>query len=186
VYGLVNRAMQELIETSFGQPTWERIRARAGVGVDVFLSMKTYPDELTVQLLGAASDELAAPPEALLRRFGEYWVEYAAHHGYRDLLQARGDSLFSFIARLDDLHSRLSLVFTELRPPSFQTHVIDQASMRLCYMSERSGLAPFVVGLLHGLAKLFEERITVEHVVIRGEGQPHDEFVVRLEARSAS
>lgn len=178
MYGLVNRAMHELIEGAHGRQTWERIKARAGVEVDAFLSLQTYPDALTVSLVQAASEELQTNPETLLRLFGEYWVGYAVEHGYRDLLQARGDSLFAFIGRLDDLHSRLSLVFPELRPPSFKAEVLSERRMRLHYISERDNLGAFVIGLLHGLAKVFGERLEVEQVAQKSSGNAHDEFLV--------
>lgn len=180
MYGLVNRALIQLIETRHGSDGWQRIKTRAGTDVDVFLSMQTYPDATTVALVVAAAEELGTSAGALLQEFGEYWVEYAAEHGYRDLLQARGDSLFAFIARLDDLHSRLSLVFSELRPPSFKTELLGAREMRLHYVSERAGLAPFVIGLLHGLARLFRQPLEVEHVGQRSEDCPHDEFLVRM------
>ncbi len=178
MYGLVNRAMNDLVCQRFGEPTWERIKARAGVDVDVFLSMQTYPDELTVKLLVAAASELETGTDVLLEQFGEHWVEYATHHGYKDLMQARGTSLFTFISRLDDLHSRLSLTFPELRPPSFKSTRLTEHSIRLEYRSAREGLAPFVIGLMRGLGKVFGKYVEVEHDVHRGVASDHDEFLV--------
>lgn len=180
MYGLVNRAVCDLVCRNFDEATWLRIKRRAGVDVDVFLSMETYPDAVTVGLVSAAATEMNVTPAAVLELFGEYWIEYAARHGYRDLMQARGDSLFAFIARLDDLHSRLALTFPKLRPPSFRTTDVTDHSMRLHYSSEREGLAPFVVGLVRGLGKLFGSRVHVVHDVQRGGARDHDEFLVTI------
>jgi len=180
MYGLVNRALEDLIRTQHDDATWERIRLRADLGVDIFLSLQTYPDEVTVALVAAAAAELGRAPQDLLEAFGRHWVKYATHHGYRDLMQARGESVLKFMARLDELHSRLSLTFPELRPPSFRVENLDSRSIRLHYVSERDGLSPFVVGLLHGLGELFASPVSVEHVGRKGDGSAHDQFVVRL------
>ena len=180
MYGLVHRAIHDLAVKTADPATWLRIKSRAGLEEDVFLSMKAYPDETTLALVGAAASELGTSVEALLEQFGEHWVAYASEHGYRDLLQARGESLFAFIARLDDMHARLSLIFPKLRPPSFRTESIDDQTMRLHYVSERAGLAPFVVGLIRGLGKLFRTHVEVQLDRKREDGFAHDEFLVTI------
>lgn len=180
MYGLVHRAIHDLAEKSTDPATWQRIQARAGLEQDVFLSMETYPDEVTVALVVAAAAELGLSVDDLLERFGEHWVSYASHHGYRDLLHARGDSLFAFIGRLDDLHARLSLIFPKLRPPSFKTELVDERTLRLHYVSERAGLAHFVIGLVRGLGQLFQTPVSVVIDRRREDGHPHDELLVTL------
>jgi hypothetical protein len=186
MYGMVNRAVEDLVTKRFGEATWERIKARAGVDVDVFLSMQTYPDPITYSLVGAASQELSLSAETVLEVFGEHWVEYAAANGYRDLMRARGQSLFAFIARLDDLHARLALSFASLKPPSFRTSEVTEQSLRLHYFSTREGLAPMVKGLIRGLGKLFEVEVDITQELAKAAGADHDEFIVTLrEAKGA-
>lgn len=38
MYGLVNRAVEELVCTRFGEATWEAIRIESGVDIEVFVS----------------------------------------------------------------------------------------------------------------------------------------------------
>jgi Haem-NO-binding len=179
VYGLVNRALVDLLEQRGGKALLERVKRDAGVGTDVFLSLERYPDQTTVDLVVAASNALGVTAAELLQDFGNHWIVYASEHGYRQLMQARGDSLFAFIARLDELHSRLSLTFPELQPPSFAVLPLSHDTIRLRYTSTRDGLAPFVIGLLQGLAKLFGEPLTVTHEARKGDGLGHDEFLVQ-------
>jgi Haem-NO-binding len=178
MYGLVNRALADLVETRFGAEAWERTRARAGVDTETFVSLATYPDEVTVGLVVAAADELRLGVPELLERFGEHWVGFAATHGYRELFDARGDSFFGFVAKLDELHARLALSLPQLRPPAFQSVVVDASTIRLRYVSERVGLAPFVIGLLRGLGRSFGERVSIVHERRKGDGCDHDEFLV--------
>ena len=180
MYGLVNRAICDLLQKELGEVACERVKQRAGVGVEVFVSLQTYPDQTTVSLVVAAAEEMKLPVETLLERFGEHWVDYAVNHGYRDLMQARGASLFDFIARLDDLHSRLTLTFPELRPPSFRVIERSQNAIRFLYISEREGLAPFVAGIIRGLGKLFNQPVDIVHTGVRGRERDNDEFVVTI------
>ena len=178
MYGLVNRAVQDLVQSRFGDEAWANIKRRAGIDVTAFLSMQTYDDALTYALVEAATRELGASTEAVLELFGEHWVDYAARHGYRAMMRVKGQSLFEFIARLDDLHARLSLTFPDLQPPSFRTVREADDRLRLHYHSSRPGLAPMVTGLIRGLGKLFEVDVTVSHERRRSDACDHDEFIV--------
>ena len=180
MYGIVNRAIQDLIQSTHGAATWRRVCERTGTKHCPFLSMQSYPDEETVKLIVAATHELGTTTTEFLEDLGRHWVGYATRQGYRDFLQSRGDSLFGFIARLDDLHTRLSLAFPALRPPSFRVDAIDERSIRVHYSSERTGLSSFVVGLFYGLADLFEQALLVKHVRRRDDGADHDEFVLTV------
>lgn len=48
------------------------------VDEDAFISMEAYPDDLTHQLVRAASEELGMSPQEILQVFGEDWVLYTA------------------------------------------------------------------------------------------------------------
>lgn len=39
MFGLVNRAVEELICTQFGEETWEAIKEKASLEVEAFISM---------------------------------------------------------------------------------------------------------------------------------------------------
>ena len=180
MYGLVNKAVEDLVVSNHGGEVWDRIRTEAGATDAAFISMDPYPDELTFRLVGAASEVLETPVPDLLHAFGRYWMLYTAREGYADLLDASGSSFFEFVANLDGLHTRLSLAFPELRPPSFVCQQLDERTARLEYFSERAGLQPMVVGLLQGLGERFGLVIEVELVEARGETGDCDVFEVRI------
>ena len=81
MYGLVNRALQQLAVATKGEAAWDEIRRRAGVEDEVFMRMDAYPDEITYNLVGAASEVLATPaPE--LPQFAA-WLQKAMKAGRR-------------------------------------------------------------------------------------------------------
>lgn len=177
MYGLVNKAVVDLVVNKFGQDTWTAIKKKAGVDIDVFVSMDGYPDDITYRLVGAASEVLGITPAQVLEAFGEYWVLYTAQEGYGPMLDAAGKTLREFLENLDALHARVALTMADLRPPRFRLVPVDSTNMLLEYHSTREGLAPMVIGLLKGLSVRFNTPIEVSHT--RREG--HDEFAIRTQ-----
>jgi hypothetical protein len=179
VYGLINEAMRRLVSETSGEDTWARIatRAHAPHGY-AFLSY--YDDEITYDLVGAASVELGTTGEQLLRDFGHYWSLHVGPENYADLLGATGTDVVSVLRHLDAMHARLQLLYPELRPPSFAVSDVEGSSLVVHYSSEREGLAPFVVGLLEGLGELYGTPAAVEHVTAPTEGSGYHVFRVTL------
>ena len=182
MYGLVNKAVQDLIVTKFGQEKWIEIKEEAAIDVETFVSMDSYPDEVTYKLVGAASVVLGIPAETILETFGEYWTEFTAKEGYGEVFSLAGNTFLEFIQNLDNLHSRVGLSFPKLEPPRFHCSDITEDSLRLHYYSDRDGLAPMVSGLIRGLAKHFETEVHASLDKSRANGDDHDEFLIRFGA----
>lgn len=161
MYGLVNKAIEELVTERFGAAKWEEIKTKADVLESGFISTQSYPDELTFKLVGAASEVLLVPIEQLLEAFGEYWVLYTGAKGYGEMMSHMGDSLPDFLKNLDMLHRRVSGMMPHLQPPHFYTENETERSIDLVYNSHRRGLVPMLRGLVIGLGKRFELQTTV-------------------------
>jgi hypothetical protein len=179
MYGLVNKGIEDLIVSRFGEPCWEAIKRQAGVDVDAFVSMEAYSDEVTYRLIGAASEVLGVPANSVIETFGEFWILFTAGEGYGPLLDMAGHDLASFIQRLDEMHTRVGVTLPKLQPPSFWCTDVATDSLRLHYHTQRTGLAPLVVGIIKGLGKRFGAHVDIIHVVRREDGADHDEFLVR-------
>ena len=182
MYGLVNNALQTMVSDQYGKDVWERIVARVPECPPEFVSMESYSDDVTYGLVGAACEELGVEARSLLHELGEYWIPYASKAGYAVLMERGGRSLPEFLQGLDAMHSRLALTYSKLQPPSFRVFDVGDASLRLHYYSQRQGLQPFVVGLLHGLAKQFGTTVEVELIEGREMHSDHDIFLVRYSA----
>ena len=44
MYGMVNKALHNMVLEAHGEQIWEQIRTRAGVDIEVFISNEGYPD----------------------------------------------------------------------------------------------------------------------------------------------
>jgi hypothetical protein len=179
MYGLVNKAIQALVIDAKGNDIWEVVKRKAGVDEPAFISMQNYPDEITYNLVAAASEILDTPPEEILRLFGRHWILYTAKVGYGDLLDVNGQTFLEFINNLDAMHARIASTMPELSPPSFECLNIDKNTIEVHYFSERVGLCPMVKGLLEGLGERFQMRIIVEQLP-RAAADNFDRFQITI------
>ncbi len=179
MYGLINNAIESMVTSQFGESTWKEILEAAGAPANGFISMDLYDDDVTYSLVEAASKVLNTEASKLLEAFGTYWMQFTAQEGYGDLLDFSGSTFDEFMGNLDNMHTRVSLIFPDLDPPSFQRTVLDDGSYELHYHSQRGGLAPMVVGMVKGLAARFDIDVSVEQVAAVTDGDDHDVFRIR-------
>lgn len=178
MYGLVNKAIEELIITQHGEDQWQRIKLKAGVDIDVFISHEGYSDDITYKLVSAASEVLEVTTREVLIAFGEHWVLKTASHGYGVMMRSGGSSLKEFLINLPNFHTRVQMIYPNLEPPRFECHDIADTSMSLHYFTHRPGLTDFVVGLVQGLGKLYKTPATANIVAMKTAGADHDIFAV--------
>ncbi len=178
MYGIVNKAIQDLVTEQFGVEEWEAVKERSGVEVDYFLSNEPYDDDITYKLAGAASEVLGIPVGQVLNAFGEYWILRTGKEKYGGLMEAGGSSLREFLVNLPVFHNRIMLMYPKLTPPEFRVSDITENSICVHYHSKRQGLQEFVRGLLSGLGKMYEVNTTIELVQSRDNGSTHEIFKV--------
>ena len=182
MYGLVNSAIHELVVSQLGEEGWTALCRRAGVRQTKFISLQSYPDELTYSLVGEVSRALNMPAAEVLRLFGQYWVKFTGRQGHRDVFEMfpKGkDGFIAFLENLDDMHARILMAMPDLRPPQIYCEVEPGGGLVVHYVSEREGLAPMVTGLLEGLFEYFEVRGKVTHrPADPSRAGSHDEFLV--------
>lgn len=166
MYGLVNKAIEDLVVSSAGEETWAQIKEHAGCQDLLILDSSTYDDEVTYKLVESASEILGQPAEDILHLFGKHWVMFTGKQGWATLFAASGDDFLSFLENLDDMHARVNSAMPEGRMPEF-TLVEKDGSYQLEYRSVREGFAPMVSGILEGLAEQYEESWDIVHVAKR-------------------
>ncbi|CAA9418332.1 Soluble guanylyl cyclase beta 1 subunit [uncultured Leptolyngbya sp.] len=181
MYGLVNKAIEDMVCRQFGEATWKAIKQKAALEMDTFISMEGYPDDVTHKLVKAASEILGLSAADIMQAFGEFWVTYTAQAGYGEMLEMSGDNLPEFLENLDHLHARVGVLFPQLQPPSFDCTDQTEATLSLHYHSQREGLAPMVVGLVKGLGTRFDTAVEVTQTQSREAGADHDEFSIKYQ-----
>lgn len=184
MYGLVNKALQNMLTEHHGEKNWKLIKQRANVDINVFISNLDYPDQITYNLIEAASDELNVDASILLHNFGKYWVLKTGAESYGDLFKSAGETLKDFLINLPDFHARVMLYYPNLSPPTFFIENVKEESLDLHYMSHRLGLTEFVRGLIHGLSEFYDTSVEV-YSRPGMEGQlAHDIFTIEFKSRT--
>ena len=176
MYGLVNKALQEMVEKQFGTAIWQEVRSAAAIKEDVFISLDAYPDEVTYRLVGAVCAVTGREASSVLHEFGRHWVLDTAAQHYGHLLQASGRSFRDFLLALPNFHARVSLMMPRLIPPEFACEELGEGHLILHYRSSRVGLQPFVEGLIHGLADLYKVNATTRLMPELSDGPSHSAF----------
>ncbi len=182
MYGMVNEGVHALVASIYGEQAWEEICTRAGLQRAKFELMSTYEDEVTYDLVDAICAKTGLAPEEVLETFGKYWIKYAGASAYGSLMRLSGRTFIERIMGLDDMHERILLSMPHLKPPSFDLEEVESGIFHLHYFSVREGLAPMVIGLLHGLASETGETVEVRIIERKGASSDHDVFEIRLNA----
>jgi hypothetical protein len=178
MYGIVNKAIEDLIKENFGEDKWEAIKKRSGIDIDFFISNEPYDDDITYKLAGATSEEMDMPIEKVLEALGEWWVLRTTKEKYGGMMEAGGNNLKEFLINLPVFHHRVMLMYPKLTPPEFKVSDLQEQSINVHYFSKRHGLKEFVRGLLQGLGKMYGTEVAIELLESRDDGSDHEIFKV--------
>lgn len=178
MYGIVNKAIEDLVKENYGEEKWEIIKERSGVDVDFFISNEPYDDDITYKLSSAVAEEMQIPLGDVLSAFGEWWILRTGKEKYGGLMEAGGDNLKEFLINLPMFHNRIMLIYPQLTPPEFKVSHITENSIQVHYFSERLGLKDFVHGLLVGLGKMYSTPVQITLIESRESGASHEVFKV--------
>ena len=178
MYGIVNKAIEDLVKENFGEAKWELIKKRSGIEEDFFISNEPYDDSITFLLAHAASQELQVSVDTILVTFGEWWVLRTSKEKYGRLMEAGGANLEEFLLNLPMFHNRIMLLYPQLTPPEFKVIPQGNRNFQILYFSKRHGLQEFVRGLLQGLGKLYGAQVVVELLGSRAEGAAYETFKI--------
>lgn len=181
MYGMVHEALGQMVTRRANAEEWRRVCERAGVRSPTFISLSAYPDATTLALVTESAAALRLGVDELLVEFGRFWIEFALGTAYGPLLRDAGRTLRETLESLDAIHSRVGLALPDLKPPSFRV-VSAPEGLVLHYYSTRSGLVPFVIGLVHALGEMHDTKVEVRHTRDKARGADHDELLITVAA----
>lgn len=173
--GLMNKAIEGLVVRKFGEAAWVAVQRTAGCADEPFVSMESYPDEVTVKLVHVAAQQLNIPVTELLMEFGRHWMLYTAEIGYGGLLPAAGQGIAQFLTNLNTLHTRLQLCLPYIEPPHITVANVEANSLVVHYRSRRLGFTPVAHGILEALGQRFG--LSVE-VAAQGQQVSEGEYTI--------
>ena len=178
MYGIINKAIQELVTDNYGEEKWQKILALSAIEEDFFISNEPYDDDITFKLAQAVSLEMNINIKDVLIAFGEWWVVKTTKDKYGTLMESGGATLKEFLINLPNFHNRVMLIYPKLTPPEFKVSNLSDSSLHLHYISSREGLQEFVRGLIQGLGILFNTPVTIDLIESRDTGSSNEIFKI--------
>lgn len=151
MYGMIHRGIRFMVEQELGANVWDEICSKHAIGPEHLISAHTYDDGVTIGILEGAADRFGLELSDLLQTFGRHWIKFAERGSYGAMMDFTGKDIATFVANLDRMHHAVVVAMPNARVPSFRLAEQSDTELIIEYRSERTGLEPFVVGLLEGL-----------------------------------
>ena len=177
--GIVFNLLEQVVTQHHGEAVWEELLDRTGLS-GAYTSLGSYPDDQVAALVGAASEMLAIPPDAVLRWFGteampllkERFPAFFAPH----------NSTLSFVKSVNSIiHPEVRKLYAGAGCPHFQFSDTDDGGLRVGYNSSRR-LCALAHGFIEGAAREFGETTIVSHVTCMNHGDERCELTVHTRA----
>lgn len=177
MHGLTNRAIQCFVTDSYGASKWVECAQKADLGFIDFESMLNYPDDMTHDILNAASAVLNRPRVDLMEDIGTYLVSHSNTEALRRLLRFGGVTFVEFLHSLDDLPGRTHLAVPDLDMPQIELLDHSESQFSLVCKSPVEGFGNVMMGILRAMADDYGVLALLEHT---GSGQGVETISINL------
>ncbi len=163
MHGLINRAVQAFVISTYGTRRWNDIMDASGLGFTEFEAMLVYPEDQSTRMLQAVEINLERPLPEILEDVGTFLVSNPQVEALRRLLRFGGVNYVEFLHSLDDLPDRARLAVSDLRLPGLE--LIEQAPGQfdlLCHPGV-PGYAQVLMGVLRAMADDYGALVLLDH-----------------------
>lgn len=161
--GTIVKCLKELVETKFGKDKWTTICEKTSFPTNTLISLTADIDDPTVmKLIQNTCSTLGITMEQAADAFGDYWVNNYAPAIYKSIF-TKYKSAREFILGMDDVHIMVTKTVPNAIPPRFTYSFSDDKTLVMTYDSKR-GLILILMGLVKGLGRYFNEKLTVSKI----------------------
>jgi len=178
VHGLIFFYIRKFAESSAQRdPTGFSVRSSVATSAGRYLPSGVYPDAEAVDLLQSIAESTDRPLREVLERFGRFLAPHLVKVAGRHVNPAwRTLDLIEHTEAI--IHEMVRSTNPGAQPPVLETIRPSLHEVHLVYSSQRQ-LCPLAVGLMHGLAEHYQERLDVEEPSCMHRGDPFCSFVIR-------
>jgi len=163
MHGLINKAIQAFVCSTYGVSRWRDITDSAELGFSEFEAMLIYTDEQSQRLLTAMEQVLERPLPEMLEDMGTFLVANPQVESLRRLLRFGGVNYVEFLHSLDDLPDRVRLAVSDLRLPALELIETAPGQFQLLCQSGMPGYASVMMGVLRAMADDYGDLVILEH-----------------------
>lgn len=162
MHGLINRAVQAFVTTTYGVDRWELVMSRAALGFTDFEAMLIYTDAQSQAMLASVEEVLERPLPEFLEDMGTFLVSNPQVEALRRLLRFGGVNYVEFLHSLDDLPDRARLAVADLHLPQLELMEQSAGHFELVCHSGLTGFAHVLVGVLRAMADDYGDLVFLE------------------------
>jgi len=166
MHGLINKAIQAFVVSTYGEERWAAVMDLAGLGFVEFEAMLIYPEEQSEQMLAALERVLERPLAEVLEDVGTFLVSNPQVEALRRLLRFGGVNYVEFLHSLDDLPDRARLAVSDLHLPPLE--LVEQAPGQFDLICQPGlpGYGFVMMGVLRAMGDDYGDLVILDH---RGE-----------------
>ncbi|MFW8594865.1 heme NO-binding domain-containing protein [Cribrihabitans neustonicus] len=163
MHGLINRAIQAFVTSTYGADRWKAVMDTAGLGFTDFEAMLYYSDDQSSRMLAAMEAVLLRPLPGMLEDLGTFLVSNPQLEALRRLLRFGGVNYVDFLHSLDDLPDRARLAVSDLELPGLE--LVEQApgQFELICQPGLPGYARVMMGILRAMADDYGDLVFLDH-----------------------
>ncbi|MGV6849437.1 MAG: heme NO-binding domain-containing protein [Marinibacterium sp.] len=163
MHGLINRAIQSFVTSTYGAACWQKVAQDADLGFVDFEAMLVYDDALTLDVLNVLGQELGRDQTELLEDLGTYLVSHPKVEALRRLLRFGGVTYEEFLHSLDDLPDRTRLAVSDLHLPALELWEDGGGRFQLKCAPGLPGFSHVMIGILRAMADDYGALVFLEH-----------------------
>jgi len=161
--GIITLALKEMVQDYHGNNTWLKILKNIGFDHDpIILPTSNLDDQMIKNIFNATCTVLDISLKQAADIFGDYWINTYSQKVYGIYYQV-SKSAQDFIMSMDKVHQDTTQTLPDAQPPQFDYIWNDDKTLIMKYKSER-GLIDFMVGLIKGVGKYYNENLKVSKV----------------------
>jgi hypothetical protein len=161
--GTIVKCLEELVTQRFGAEKWKESLRKAGIAEGRTFTMLGDVDETEfMRIMKGVADAASLSMEQTMEAFGEHWSTVHAPTVYAAYFDT-AKSARELLLNLDHIHDVMTRSMKSARPPRFRYEWKGDKLLIMHYESKR-GLVALMPGLIRGVGKHFNEKLTVRTV----------------------
>jgi Haem-NO-binding len=173
MYGIINKALQEMTINSHGACTWEAVKNKAQIEIDTFFNGEMYDDAITHRLVDALCAIVSIEAAQVYYNIGQWYVVETIGKKYAGMVLAGGKTLKEFFENLPALYASVKRLYFPNTPSSISISDVEENCVLVCYHGPRPNLEEIVRGGLSGFCILFKAQPKVTIIENKSEGNTH-------------
>jgi hypothetical protein len=161
--GTIVKCLEELVTGKFGADKWKESLEKAGISERrTFTVLGDVNETEFLQIMNGVASATSLSMEQTMEAFGEHWSTVYAPTVYGAYF-ANAKSARELLLNLDHIHDVMTKSMKSARPPRFRYEWEGEKLLIMHYESNR-GLVALMPGLIRGVGKHFNEKLTVKTV----------------------